>query len=156
MIPVQTLLALGSPYLDLDVTLLIQTSLFVLLLIVVNFALVKPYLRAREGRDSLTTGAREESKAMQAECAALEQTYSERRQLAQSEVEAQRRKLIAQANEEAQKIMDEARQRMQNEMRTHNEKTDAEIALARSKAAALVQGLGAQISEKLCSEGPSR
>ena len=152
MIAVQAFLGLGSPALDLDVTLLIQTALFVLLFVVVNYVLVKPYLKARDGREALTVGAREESKALDAESLALDAVYASSRQLALGEVEASRRKVIAQAKEEAQAIIDESRARVGAELKAKSERDLQDIHTARKESAQTVKLLGAEICQKLCGE----
>ena len=143
------LAALEPPALDLDITLLMQISLFVLVLLVLRKYVLIPYLDARDARDALTVGAREEAAELQKKAADAEGAYDAKRQAAYAKAESERSAVVAKANAEASAYVEKERAQIQRDIEERQSAFDAQLAEARRHAEPEIEAISAQIARKV-------
>lgn len=108
------------PLIDVDGTLLVQFGLFLLMFIVLRFALFGPYLKMREQRRKGIEGAREEAHGMDAKARAIVADYdvkigrakqrgAEERMRVRSEAAVREREILGKARDESNRGLDDAR-----------------------------------------------
>ncbi len=141
--------AMGAPSLDLDITLLIELSLFFLTAILLTRFIIGPYLKSRRLRDALTTGAMQDADEMAAASAALSNELKEKQQQAFSVAESERKAMMAKANEEAAALINQARKEAQSQAIAQQNTHIAEIQSLDNLAAGQQKKLAMQISQKL-------
>ena len=142
-------LALGAPALDLDITLLIQTAIFLIMLLFLNHVLFQPYLKARAKRLAKTRGAKDKSKKILEETAMSQQEYDARHQATVQEAESKRRTEIAKANAEASEILSQAREASQKRIQESRAGIAKDIAAAREGLDDKIDVLADNITNKL-------
>lgn len=131
---------------DIDNTLFVQLGLFLLLIVVLNKLLWKPFLRVRAERVSRVEGYREEAVRLEAEAAArLTRTEAElaearrigsgERAMARAEAHTREQTLLAEAQAAAQRTVAEARVRLDATLTTERAKLKAtSVAIGREAA----------------------
>ena len=135
-------LAFESPSLDLDVTLFIQTGIFVLLLLFLRAFVLRPYFEAYEARESLTTGAREEANALVAE-------YESTRQSVYADLESKRKTAVEKATAKATEKLELVRQNVMTESQARLSDLDAQLATLRRQMDGEIASISDQIVEKI-------
>lgn len=138
-------LAFESPSLDLDVTLFIQTGIFVLLLLFLRAFVLRPYFEAYEARESLTTGAREEANALVAKADALVAEYESTRQSVYADLESKRKTAVEKATEKLELV----RQNVMTESQARLSDLDAQLATLRRQMDGEIASISDQIVEKI-------
>lgn len=109
---------------DLDYTVFVQLGLFLLLVLILQRFLWRPYLRVRGERVSRIEGYREEAARLESEAAArlaraeaglaeARRVGSGERAVARAEAQAREQTLLAEANAAAQRTLAESRARVQ-------------------------------------------
>ncbi len=143
-------LASGHPLIDIDLTAVVQFVLFLLVYLIANKLLFKPYLALRERRKAGIDGARAEAERMTATADAKLADYQKSLATARERAGEEGRKvrLEAAAHEKdvtdkartaAQKASDEAQARMRSETETaRGQLLPQADALAKSIAAKLL------------------
>ncbi|MEE9384783.1 MAG: ATP synthase F0 subunit B [Nannocystaceae bacterium] len=143
------LLLAAPPVVDIDGTVLVQLALFLLLLMVLDKTLFKPWLAVRDRRHRAIEGAFEAAEDLRTQAAALDTAYTERlgsareealelRSRARRKGEAAGADRVAHARAEAGTSLDVAR----NELR-------AAADAARQQLVGRVEDLACQISNKV-------
>ena len=135
-------LAFESPSLDLDVTLFIQTGIFVLLLLFLRAFVLRPYFEAYEARESLTTGAREEANALVAE-------YESTRQSVYADLESKRKTAVEKATAKATEKLELVRQNVMTESQARLSDLDAQLATLGRQMDGEIASISDQIVEKI-------
>lgn len=143
------ILAFAAPVLDLDITLFIQTGIFVLVFLVLSKWVVKPYLAAIEERESMTEGVQREAKDMQERADAMRTKYEKQRHEVFTQAESARKAVIADANKKASARVEEARAKTTHEIVSKQEALEQAIADARKSADKEVEAMASQIANKL-------
>ena len=95
---------------SLDISILYQAILFVILWLVLDKLLFRPYLKLLEEREHKTTGAQHDSADLEHEGAQLRAQYQEKIAQAQSAGYAAKDAILQAAREEREKLLGEARQ----------------------------------------------
>lgn len=142
-------LAFESPSLDLDVTLFIQTGIFVLLLLFLRAFVLRPYFAAYEARESLTTGAREEANALVAKADALVAEYESTRQSVYAELESKRKSAVEEATAKATEKLELVRQNVMTESQARLSDLDAQLATSRRQMDGEIASISDQIVKKI-------
>jgi F-type H+-transporting ATPase subunit b len=137
-----------SQLLDVDGSVVVMLSIFLVLLLILWRFLWRPYLRVRDERVARTEGAREKATQLEADAAArtakVEGALTDARRAAlaemgklRQEAQAREQQLIAEAQEAARKMLVEARAKL-------------DVAVANEKANLREQTaiIGRQIAEK--------
>lgn len=123
--PIVTLAA-GHPLIDVDLTVIVQFVLFLVLFLVANRLLFRPYLQLRQRRIAGIDGARAEAERMTAEADARLAEYEKQMVMARERAAEEGRKIrmegvtherdvTAQARAAAQKATEEAQATMRRE-----------------------------------------
>lgn len=123
----------------LDISILYQVVLFVILWMILNKLLFKPYLHLLEEREQKTTGAQHDSSDLEHEAARLKAQYEERIAKAQASAYAakdallqdarqQREKILTQAREEAAKNLDQVRHDVASALEQEKRLAESEVA----------------------------
>lgn len=142
-------LAFESPSLDLDVTLFIQTGIFVLLLLFLRAFVLRPYLEAYDARESLTTGAREEANALVARADEVQARYESMRQTAYAELESQRKAAVDDASSKAASKLESVRQDVVLETQSRMSKLESDLAASRRQMEVEIASISEQIVKKV-------
>lgn len=142
-------LAFESPSLDLDVTLFIQTGIFVLLLLFLRAFVLRPYFEAYDARESLTTGAREEANALVAKADALVAEYESTRQSVYAELESKRKTAVDEATAKATEKLELVRQNVMTESQARLSDLDAQLATSRRQMDGEIASISDQIVKKI-------
>lgn len=122
----------------LDISILYQVVLFVILWMILNKLLFKPYLHLLEEREAKTTGAQHDSSDLEHEAARLKAQYEERIAKAQTlayaakdallqDARQQREKILSQAREEAAKNLEQVRHDVASALAQEKQLGDSEV-----------------------------
>ncbi len=142
-------LAFESPSLDLDITVIIQTAIFVLVMLALRKFVLVPYFHAYDQRESLTTGAQEEARALQAKAAEAKRQYDEEHQKTYAEVESARKAKVSKANAEASAVIEAKRSEVQREIAERQAELQSDLATARQAVAPQIKALSTNIADKI-------
>lgn len=142
-------LAFESPSLDLDVTLFIQTGIFVLLLLFLRAFVLRPYLEAYDARESLTTGAREEANALVAKADEVQARYESTRQTAYAELESQRKAAVDDASAKAASKLESVRHDVVLETQSRMSNLESDLAASRRQMEVEIASISDQIVKKV-------
>jgi F-type H+-transporting ATPase subunit b len=136
---------------SLDISILYQAILFVLLWLILNKLLFKPYLSLLDERERKTTGAQHDSVDLEHEGAQLKKQYEEK--IAQGQAAAyaakdvilqdarkQREAILSQAREEASKSLDQVRRDIAGSLEREKRLSDAEVSTVAQDLVAKVLG----------------
>lgn len=142
-------LAFESPSLDLDITLLIQTGIFVLLMLFLRAFVLRPYFEAYDARAALTEGAREEAAALAAKADAAQEEYEKTRHAVYSELESKRKSAVDEATRRAADKLETVRQEVVARSQARQSELDAETALSRKRMDAEIAAISDQIVNRI-------
>ena len=137
------------PLIDIDLTVLVQFGLFLVMLLLLNQLLFKPYLRLREKRQQGIEGARAEAERMTAEADAKLGDYeaslatarnraAEEARKIRAEASAHEREVTAAARAKAVAALDQAQARVRTE-------TDAARATLMPQADAIAKQIASRL-----------
>ncbi|NVB40101.1 hypothetical protein G6O69_19805 [Pseudenhygromyxa sp. WMMC2535] len=121
------LLALEVPVVDIDNTVFLQAAIFLLLMLVLNYLLFKPWLEVRDRRAARIGGAHEEAVLLRAAADERAADYAERlakardaamslRSDSRREAEAEETEIVSVARREATTALDEAKAKVASEV----------------------------------------
>lgn len=127
------------PLIDVDGTVLVQFGLFVIMLVILNQLLFKPYLKMRSARDEGIAGARHKAKDMDARARKIVADYdaemlrakqrgAEERARLRSEAAVRERQLLGAAREQSGRALSEARAQVTAQASQAQKGLDAEAA----------------------------
>lgn len=142
-------LAFAAPVLDLDITLFIQTGIFLIVFLLLNYLIVKPYLAAIDERESMTEGVEREAMEMQKRADAMKEKYEKQRQEVFTKAEKARKVELTEANKKASEHLEAARMQSALEVAAKQKALDKAIADARQSADKEVEAIASQIANKL-------
>lgn len=142
-------LAFESPSLDLDITLFIQTGIFVLLMLFLRAYVLRPYFAAYDKREALTSGAKADAEALVARADAAQAEYENARQAMYSEFESKRKAEVDEATSRANVYVESVRQTVLTESQVRNSGLDAEIAASRQQMDVEIASISDQIVKKI-------
>jgi len=138
--------------LDFDVySVVYQIILFLVLLVILNRVLFRPYLALLDERERQTAGALRESSELEHEGARLKEEYEEKIAQAQAfagaakdailqEVRRERERMLAQARLEATTSLEKVRQEVQSQMQIERRLAAAEVARVAEQMASKILG----------------
>ncbi|MGH7793882.1 MAG: ATP synthase F0 subunit B [Candidatus Binatia bacterium] len=133
---------------SLDISILYQVVLFVILWLILNKILFKPYLKLLEERERRTTGAQQDSSDLEHEGARLRAQYEEKIAQARSAGYAAKEEILQNARLDRENILAEAREEAAQIL----EGVRRELAIAleeeRRLAAAEAAALAAEMASK--------
>ena len=129
-------LASGHPLIDIDLTAVVQFVLFLLVYVIANKLLFKPYLALRERRKAGIDGARAEAERMTATADA--KLAGEEGRKVRLEAAAHEKDVTDKARSSAQKAIDEAQATMRSQ-------TDAARAQLLPQADALARSIASKL-----------
>ena len=132
-----SLTILAGIYIDVDITVVFQSVIFLLLVVVLNSIIIQPYLKAQAARDEGTSGSREEADEGLARADVLSKSYDDKLNEARRDAMDVRDNMRSQGTSTQQEILDDARQEI-----------EAKLAEERVKIAAMVSDAEAQIEAK--------
>lgn len=118
---------------DFDLSLFVMVALFVILMILFNGVLYRPYLRAREVRDDRIDGAKKDARQMQKKAEVIFAQYEDKLSTALREASSQRHQVREEAKGEEAKIIEAARAEMDAVVRAAQADLDAELERARAE-----------------------
>ena len=140
---------LAAPVVDVDGTFFVQGGIYIALIFILKPLLFTPWLEAQERRKQAVEGSHKKAKTLAADAEALVAQYAERLEAARDKAhgvradarrdeEGKKAKTLAGARDEAQKLLDEARN-----------KIDADAVKAREDLSGRVDELASDITTKL-------
>lgn len=142
-------LASGHPLIDIDGTVFVQFGLFLLLFVVANKLLFKPYLDLRERRKAGIEGARAEAERMTATADAKLADYEKQLAVARDRANEEGRKVRAEAAAHEKDVTDKARSEAQKAIDEATAKMKQETEAARLQLLPQANTLARQIASKL-------
>jgi F-type H+-transporting ATPase subunit b len=142
-------IASGHPLIDIDGTVFVQFGLFLLLYVVANQLLFKPYLRLRERRKEGIDGARAEAERMTAQADAKLADYEKQLAAARSRANEEGRKVRTEASAHEKDVTDKARAAAQKSIDEATAKMRQETEAARLQLLPQANTLAKQIASKL-------
>jgi len=142
-------LAAGHPLIDLDLTVVIQFVLFLVLFLIANALLFKPYLALRERRRAGIEGARAEADRMTAQADAKLADYEKQLAVARDRANAEGRKVRAEAAQHEREVTDKARSEAQKAIDEASAKMRADTAAARGQLMPQDETLARSMAAKL-------
>jgi F-type H+-transporting ATPase subunit b len=142
-------LASGQPLIDLDLTAVVQFALFLLVYVIANKLLFKPYLALRERRKAGIDGARAEAERMTATADAKLAEFEKSLAVARDRANEEGRKVRAAAAAHEKEVTDKARTSAQKAIDEAQAKMRAETDAARSQLMPQADALAKTIASKL-------
>ncbi len=133
---------------DLDLTAAVAGALFLLLLVVLNVVLFRPYLAIVAKREAMTDGASEAASGAQAQAASLRAEYAAGMESARAEAAALREGLRAEAKKEEESLLAAAREQAAATAVASRERIAAELAAGQAQVEAQARLLAAAIVSK--------
>lgn len=134
---------------SLDISILYQVILFVLLLLVLNKVLFKPYLALLDNRERRTSGAQHDSVDLEREGAHLRAQYEEKIAQGQATAGDERERILQAAREEREKILGQARQEAEQHLAHARQEIAAALQVERRLAIAEATTIAAEIASKV-------
>ncbi|MBA3461488.1 MAG: ATP synthase F0 subunit B [Deltaproteobacteria bacterium] len=142
-------LASGQPLIDIDGTAFIQFALFLLVYVIANKLLFKPYLALRERRKAGIDGARAEAERMTATADAKLADYEKQLKIARDRANEEGRKVRLEAAAHEKDATDKARAFAQKATEEAQTKMRSETEAARAQLLPQADALAKQIASKL-------
>ncbi|HEY7957459.1 MAG: ATP synthase F0 subunit B [Polyangia bacterium] len=140
----------APPLIDIDGTILVQFGLFLVMVVVLNQFLFKPYLKMRAARDEGIVGARHKAQDMEARARKIIADYDDRmlrakqrgaeeRARLRSEAAVRERQLLGAARDESARALKESRGQVQAQAAQAEKSLKGEAdALAREMASKIL------------------
>jgi F-type H+-transporting ATPase subunit b len=142
-------LASGHPLIDIDGTAVVQFVLFLLVYVIANKLLFKPYLALRERRKAGIDGARAEAERMTATADAKLADYEKQLKIARDRANDEGRKVRLEAAAHEKDATDKARAASQKAINDAQTKMRADTDAARAQLLPQADALAKQIASKL-------
>jgi len=142
-------LASGHPLIDVDLTAVVQFVLFLLVYVIANKLLFKPYLALRERRKAGIDGARAEAERMTATADAKLADYQKSLAAARERAGEEGRKVRLEAAAHEKDVTDKARTAAHKASEEAAEKMRTETAAARAQLMPQADALAKSIASKL-------
>lgn len=142
-------IASGHPLIDVDLTAVVQFVLFLLVYVIANKLLFKPYLQLRERRKAGIDGARAEAERMTATADAKLAEFEKSLAVARDRANEEGRKVRAEAAANEKDTTDKARASAQKAIDEAQARMRAETDAARSQLLPQADALAKTIASKL-------
>lgn len=142
-------LASGHPLIDIDLTAVVQFVLFLLVYVIANNVLFKPYLALRERRKAGIDGARAEAERMTATADAKLADYQKSLAAARERAGEEGRKVRLEAAAHEKEVTDKARAAAQKASDEAQSKMRSETEAARAQLMPQADALAKSIASKL-------
>jgi F-type H+-transporting ATPase subunit b len=142
-------LASGHPLIDIDLTAVVQFVLFLLVYVIANKLLFKPYLALRERRKAGIDGARAEAERMTATADAKLADYQKSLAVARERAGDEGRKVRLEAAAHEKDVTDKARAAAQKASDEAQAKMRSETEAARAQLLPQADALAKSIASKL-------
>lgn len=142
-------LASGHPLIDIDLTAVVQFVLFLLVYLIANKLLFKPYLALRERRKAGIDGARAEAERMTAMADAKLADYQKSLAVARERAGDEGRKVRLEAAAHEKEVTDKARAAAQKASDEAQAKMRSETDAARAQLLPQADALARSIASKL-------
>jgi len=139
----------GGGLISLDKSLIVQAVNFVILLLVLQRLLYKPFLAKMEERSSAIRRSLEEAQAARAEAARQAEENTARLRQAHAEAAAIREQALKEAGEEQRRLVESARAEAQRLVESAKAQMEADIRRAREELRREVADLATAVAEKL-------
>jgi F-type H+-transporting ATPase subunit b len=139
----------GGGLISLDKSLIVQAVNFVILLVILQRLLYKPFLAKMEERTSAIKKSLEESQAARAEAARQAEENATRLRQAHAEAAAIREQALKEAGEEQRRLVESARAEAQRLVESAKAQMDADIRRAREELRREAADLATAVAEKL-------
>lgn len=139
----------GQTMIDLDYTFFIQLFLFISLAIALKFILFDPYLKNLKKRDEILIGYRKEAEDIKQKVEQLSQKFDESIRLAREDARKEYENIKNEANNEREKILQEARQRVNEIIEKGREDLKKEKENIMADASKHIDAISNQITEKI-------
>ena len=146
---VSSVLASGHPLIDIDLTAVVQFVLFLLVYLIANALLFKPYLALRERRKAGIDGARAEADRMTATADAKLADYEKQLAIARDRANEEGRKVRAEAAAHEKEVTDKARASAQKAIDEAQTKMRSETDAARAQLLPQADALAKTIASRL-------
>lgn len=134
---------------DLDVTIFIQTGIFLLVLFGLNPILIKPIQRIIEARHAGTGGKSNDTERLTTEATAKREKYEARIAIARKEAGEQREALRNEGRQNERELVEGARQRADVTVEKGRSEIESQATEARSALQTEVDSLAAQLAAKV-------
>lgn len=134
---------------DLDVTIFIQTGIFLLVLFGLNPILIKPIQRIIEARHAGTGGKSQDTDRLTVEAAQKQQKYEERIAVARKEAGAQREVLRNEGRQSERELVEEARKRAETTIEKGRAEIESQATSARNSLNSEVDTIAEQLAVKV-------
>ena len=143
------LFAAGGVVMDVDRTMLVQSCIFILLIVVLSPLLFKPLLRLLEERDRRTEGARHEAREMQDRAENLLQRYQAKLEDVRRIAAQERERLRTETLQLESKIVGEARAATAKFVEQGRAQIEREAARIRQEMGVHSQAIAREIGAKI-------
>lgn len=142
----------GAITIDVDGTIFVQMALFLFTLVMLNFVLIRPYLKTREMRSENVEGSEEEAGEMQAQSAVLETTYDQKIRKARVDAQEVRESLRNQGLAEQDDIVQEVRTELEAKLEEERKQIESRVAIARAEIESRASSLADTMVNRLMPE----
>jgi F-type H+-transporting ATPase subunit b len=139
----------GGGLISIDKSLIVQVINFLILLVILQRLLYKPFLAKMQERTATIEKALEEAKAARAEAARQQEQNETRLRAAYAEAAAVREAALKEAGEEARKHIAAAQAQARKMVEDAKSQLDAEVRRAREELRREVGDLAVAVAEKL-------
>lgn len=135
--------------LEINNTLFLQFSVFLVSLYVLNRLIFQPLLQVWDRREELTRGTVEQARQLVDEVDSIIAEYDTKMDEARSEANETRNELRRQGQEEAEKLVSAARSEAQSSIEDHRNKLQTEVETVKAKVKPEVELLARDISSRI-------
>jgi F-type H+-transporting ATPase subunit b len=139
----------GGGFISLDKSLIVQAINFLILLVILQRLLYKPFLAKMEERTQAIQRSLDQAQAARAEAARQQEENETRLRAAHAEAAAIRAQALKEAAEEQRRLVDAARVESQRLVETAKAQMDADVRRARDELRREVAELATAVAEKL-------
>jgi F-type H+-transporting ATPase subunit b len=134
---------------SLDYSVVYQFVLFLLLWVILNRILFRPYLNLLEEREHKTTGAQHDSTDLEREGARLRAQYEEKIAQAQATGYAAKELIVQEARQQREKVLTQSREAATSMLEAVRQEVESQLQRERQLIAAEVQTLAHEMASKI-------
>ncbi|TXD41192.1 ATP synthase F0 subunit B [Lujinxingia vulgaris] len=146
-------LLVAAVAIDIDGTLFVQMGAFLLVFVILNFVLIKPYLKTVEAREESVQGSSEEAGEMDAQAAVLTASYDEKLSKARREAQDVRESLRNQGLAEQDDILEEVREELGGKLAEERKVIEERVVAARAEIDERARALAEAMVQKVLPQG---
>ncbi|RDV37338.1 hypothetical protein DV096_15300 [Bradymonadaceae bacterium TMQ3] len=146
-------LLVAAVAIDIDGTLFVQMGAFLLVFVILNFVLIKPYLKTLEARQESVQGSSEEAGEMDAQTAVLTASYDEKLSQARREAQDVRESLRNQGLAEQDDILEEVREELGGKLAEERKVIEERVVAARAEIDERARALAEAMVQKVLPQG---